>query len=129
MVLDAGVLIALLNPQDVHHATALDLLELKDPPYAVHTLTAAEVLVGPARVDLEAIVWQDLTDAGVIRADLGPTEHLTLARLRAQHQLKMSDTCALATAEQLKMGLVAFDGRLAKVADSLGLLHASCPRF
>lgn len=129
IVLDAGVLIGLLDAHDAHHDAARELLEKEDPPYLVHPLTVAEVLVGPARAGQEAVVWRDLTGAGVERADLGPDEPLTLARLRATHMLKMPDTCVLATADHYGTGLATFDKRLATVADSLGLLHASSPRL
>ncbi|MFE7845667.1 type II toxin-antitoxin system VapC family toxin [Microbacterium sp. NPDC057407] len=129
IVLDAGVLIGVLDSRDAHHGAALRLLEDEAPPYVVHPLTAAETLVGPARTGKEDEVWRDLTAAGVVRADLGADDQLTLARLRAAHSLKMPDTCVLATAEHYATGLATFDRRLAHVADTLGLLHPASPRF
>lgn len=122
IVLDASVLIGLLDNTDAHHADAVALLGREKPPYLVHSLTLAEILVGPARHARADAVWRDLEGIGVDIADLGPDEPFDLALLRAEHGLKMPDTCVLATARHLDVPLATFDHRLADVADSLGLL-------
>ena len=48
IVLGAGLLIAFLDPGDVHHASAVDLLLDLDARCGASTLTLGEVLVGPA---------------------------------------------------------------------------------
>ncbi len=116
IVLDAGVLIGFLDSADAHHDAAVALLERNPSGYLVHPLTAAEVLVGPAKRGVENQVWRDLSGIGVEVAELGPNEPLALARLRAQWGLKMPDTCVLATAEQYDAYLATFDRQLATVA-------------
>jgi predicted nucleic acid-binding protein len=125
IVLDAGVLIGLLEPADAFHDRALTLVEGLATDLAVHTLTLAEVLVGPARVGLAERVRSDLLDIGVRVVDLGADEARTLARIRVEHRLKMPDACVLATAIHLGRPLATFDERLAVAARSYDLLHAS----
>lgn len=127
IVLDAGVLIGLLERTDAHHNAAIALLERNPPPYIVHPLTAAEVLVGPAKHHVEDEVWRDLQEIGVEVADLGPDEALALARLRAMWGLKMPDTCVLATAAEYQARLATFDHRLAKVASHIDVLLPDLP--
>lgn len=122
IVLDAGVVIAVLNGRDEHHAAAVALLEKHPPTYLMHPLTLTEVLVGPAIAGQEGAVLDDLRALGIEQADLGGDEALDLARLRAAHRLKMPDTCVLATAGHHRVALATFDHRLARVAGELELL-------
>lgn len=122
IVLDAGVLIAVLNKSDAHHAAAVTLLTENPPPYLVHPLNLAEVLVGPAKRGQADAVARDLSDIGVQVAELDAGEPLALARLRATWGLKMPDTCVLATAEIYNVRLATFDKRLANVAAQADLL-------
>lgn len=125
IVLDAGVLIGLLDSGDAHHSAAVALLEGQSPPYLVHALTLAEVLVGPARRGRAEEVARDLTGIGVQVAELGPDEPLDLARLRAEWGMKMPDTCVLATAARYDTFLATFDRQLAAVALRAALLLPS----
>lgn len=122
IVVDAGVLIGLLDDGDAHHESAVTLFEQHQPPYLVHALTLAEVLVGPARRGREDEVWRDLQAIGVEVAVLGADEPLALSRLRASHRLKMPDTCVLGTAEHYDVYLATFDHQLAGVAERLARL-------
>lgn len=122
IVLDAGVLIGFLDSSDAHHDAAVGLLERNPPPYVVHPLTAAEILVGPAKRRIEDEVWRDLIGIGVEVAELGSDEPLALARLRAEWGLKMPDTCVLATAEKYETYLATFDRQLANVASRTATL-------
>ena len=122
IVLDASVAIAFLNPNDAHHAAAVDLLKQNPPEYLMHPLTLAEVLVGPALLGIETAVLRDLRSIGVEQAGAGPDEAIELARLRATHRLKMPDTCVLATARHHRTAIATFDERLAGVAVEIGLL-------
>ena len=48
IVVDASVIIALLDANDAHHARAAEVLDDLRDPLAASALTVAEVLVGPA---------------------------------------------------------------------------------
>jgi predicted nucleic acid-binding protein len=74
IVLDASVLIAYLDGENVHHAGAEELLAGEvDDDFGANSVTLAEVLVLPApeqRLDAVRTVLRELTplDAGVARA-------------------------------------------------------------
>lgn len=125
IVLDANVLIALLDERDSHHEAATQLLIETPPPYLVHPLTLAEVLVGPARLGREEDVLRDLEDIGVEVEGFRREESLRLARLRAGRGLTMSDTCVLSVAAHHDVRLATFDRRLAEVAGRKDILRTS----
>jgi predicted nucleic acid-binding protein len=123
IVLDASVLIAYLDGNDVHHAAAERLMTREiDDDFAVNPLTLAEVLVRPARVgrlDVAGAVFRDL---GVVE-QLFPTETaVQLAHLGASTGLRMPDCCVLLTAGQTGARVATFDVPLAKAAGGLGLV-------
>lgn len=122
IVLDASVLIAHLDSQDVHHQRARSLLLAVVPqPLGVSPITLAEVLVPPARTgDVERAL-------GILQVLRVSTIHLDndaaarLAALRAATGLKLPDCCVLLAAQQ-SGGLVAtFDERLAAAAEDRGV--------
>ena len=123
IVLDATVLIALLSPTDTHHERAKSLFTTARGPLLIHPLTAAETLAGAAKVGRDAALWSHLQNLGVQLTAIGPIEPMLLARLRAQHGLKMPDTCVLAAATHAGVPLATFDDRLGEVAESAGLRH------
>jgi predicted nucleic acid-binding protein len=123
IVLDASVVIALLDGGDAHHEAATRILQdAGAADLGISPLTVAEILVGPTRVgraeqtralldalDLQAIPW-------------GPETPSRLAALRVSTGLKLPDCCVLLAAEDAGFGRVAtFDGRLARVAVTRGL--------
>lgn len=115
IVLDAGILIAFLDRNDVHFDRALEIMSRSDDaPFVVHAMNLAEALVGPARNGRSQEARDDLYRVGVVVADLGDDEALILAEARARHGLKMPDTCALATALHEGVRLETFDQRLTK---------------
>lgn len=122
IVLDATVLIALLEPTDAHHTRAVQLLSQVEGTMIVHSLTLAEVLVGPERLGIAGQVDVDLRGIGVQESDLGAGQAMLLARTRAEYRLKMPDTCVLATAIHHGCPLASFDDRLRDAAYRAGLL-------
>lgn len=122
IILDASAVIAFLQRTDEHHLAASAHLARSNPPFLIHAITLAEVLVEPARRGWAEQVAADLSALGVTVANLGPTEHTLLAQTRAAHGLRMPDTCVLATAIHAKAPILTFDLRLAAAAQRLGLL-------
>ena len=115
IVVDASVLIAYLDPNDAHHAAAVEVLAAAVPPLLVHPVTAAEVLVAAVRQGVADDVWADLVAIGV-EVDDTPTDPMQLARLRVETGCKMPDCCVLACAAGRGIGVATFDERLRRFA-------------
>jgi predicted nucleic acid-binding protein len=114
-VVDASVLIAYLDPNDVHHADAVEALVAVDQ-LTVHPLTLAEVLVHPTRQGVAATVLATLTAIGLVVSPL-PIDPLALARLRVKSGLKMPDCVVVATATAHGLMVLTFDERLRRVVE------------
>lgn len=111
IVVDASVLIAFLDPSDIHHARAVEILGDVMPPLFVHPITAAELLVAPMRNGVADLVWNDLVAIGV-EIDRTPIDPFQLARLRSSTGLKMPDCCVLTIAAARSATVATFDERL-----------------
>ena len=123
IVLDADVLIAMLNRDDPQHRKArrriLDALT-EYSARAVSAMTLAEIMVGPiARGDAEAADARRFIEglrAEVVPLDGDRARHL--AAVRARTGLKMPDACVLATALELRgrqpdpVSIASFDRKL-----------------
>ncbi|MGK2956812.1 MAG: type II toxin-antitoxin system VapC family toxin [Acidimicrobiales bacterium] len=121
IVVDANILIAHLDANDIHHDRAMALLlDLADSPLAASPLTLAEVLVGPARSGQLARANTALALLEVASIDLGPDAPMQLALLRAGTSLKLPDCCVLLAAENSTAAIATFDHRLAEVARDRG---------
>lgn len=123
LILDASVLIGLLDTADAHHATAVDDVEAAD--------LAGTDLVAPASAHSEALVsfaragrLSDARDAiaamGIAVTPLTAAIGEDAAQLRAAHgRLRLPDAIVLATARILNAELLTYDDRLARAADDL----------
>lgn len=128
VVLDANIMIALLDSHHVHHATVLDALgdllpDAQGKIAQIHRLTLAEVLVGYPDDSEQAEIYQRLVWGADLRiANLDPDEEIALL-VRARHGtgVKMPDACVLATAMWFGEGLMTFDKRLAGAAAKVGV--------
>ena len=119
-VLDASVLIAVLDDSDAHHDDAVECLEAcLDEDLAINVVTLAEILVGPMRARRDAQVMRELANIGVqvlgIPADAGQS----LADLRLRTGLRMPDCCVLLAAQQVSGSVLTFDHRLAASASEV----------
>jgi len=105
LILDASVLIGLLDTSDPHHLTALADVEAADQAgRALQTPASAykEALVAFARADR-------VTDARESVAGMGITS--------AEHErLRLPDALVLATARELGADLLTYDDRLSRIA-------------
>ena len=117
IVLDASVLIAYLDGDDAHHASAETLLaDAVDDDLAANSLTLAEVLVAPVRDGHLQQVQDILRDLEVAELPFPADTAVRLAQLRASTTLKMPDCCVLLAAEHAAASIATFDVRLAQAA-------------
>jgi predicted nucleic acid-binding protein len=123
IVLDACVLIAHFDENDVHHGRAGRLLaHLGVQPAIMSALSRAEVLVAPARAGRRRAIEDVLKQMQIDVDDLPGDAAGQLAELRAHTGLKLPDCCVLLTAERHGPAEIAtFDARLARVAVERGL--------
>ncbi len=122
IVLDASVVIALLDPHDRHHPRAADLLaEHPAEGFRMHQLTLAEVLVGAVRAGRGVQRFNDLMSLGVVAHEPDAGDTMLLAELRATTGLRMPDCCVLAVARQEMLPLATFDDQLARAAQTPGV--------
>lgn len=122
IALDASVLIAHLNSDDVHHSagTAI-LLDAEPGSMLVHPLTLAEVLVGGVRVGRGVAMRDDLRAAGIESVAVDLDQPLRLAELRATTKLRLPDCCALDVALHRRASLATFDDALTVAARARGV--------
>jgi predicted nucleic acid-binding protein len=121
-VLDASVVIALWSSRDAHHQDARDLLgQVPTAALLMHAVTAAEVLVGPARLGRTADAERALDELGVRIAAFAPHEVGAVATLRATTRLRLPDVCVLHLAASTGSSLATFDERLAAATVTRGV--------
>lgn len=100
IVVDAGVLIAHLDPNHDARVRAFKLLNSAGTEdFGVSPLTLAEVLAKTVRERQDVARRGDLRAIGVVEVPFGPNAGLRLARLRAETDLTMPDCCVLLAAE------------------------------
>lgn len=122
LVLDAAVVIAVLDETDVHHRSAVRLLaENTSATLLMSALTYAEVLVGPARHGRLDLAVRLLDDLGVATVGLADTAGAELADIRARTGSKMPDCCVLLAAREHGGQVATFEERLRVSAAALGL--------
>lgn len=126
IVLDASVLIALLDGEDAHHAAAETLLAREiDDEFAASSLTLAEVLVMPAREGRLDAAREALEDLDVKEWPFPVDAAVKLAQIRAGTGLKMPDCCVLLAAEEVQARIASFDNRLKDAAVGRNLVALS----
>jgi len=122
IVLDASVMIAILDGSDVHFADAKRIFfDNAAERFVAHRVTLAETLVQPARGARESAMSNALDALGVGRLD-EPDDPIELARLRADSGLRMPDSCVLHAAMRDRAKLATFDDRLAAAARQRGVI-------
>ncbi|ACV06068.1 type II toxin-antitoxin system VapC family toxin [Kytococcus sedentarius] len=128
MILDANVVIALLNPEDAHHSRAAGLLvEVPEEDLHIPAVTLGEALVWHVRAGTGERALEVLEDLGlsVIESQEDPLE---LARVRAESGLRMPDCIVLHHALTRGEALATMDERLARAGLERGLRALPRPR-
>ncbi len=123
IVLDASVLVALLDESDVHHQAAVSLLsDLSDQDLGMSPISLAETIVGPARSGNLEVALAAISQLEIATIDLGDDAPLRLALLRSNTGLKLPDCCVLLAAEAVGGDVATFDGQLGDSASRLGIV-------
>ena len=127
MVLDASVLIALMNPGDAHYADAVTVVRRGAVAGALvaHAMTVAESAVGAAEHGLLEQVRRAFDGLGLATAESDDEQPWRLAALRAETRLPLPDCCVLDVAIESGGDLPTFDTRLAAAARRHGVALAT----
>jgi predicted nucleic acid-binding protein len=120
LILDASVLIGLLDREDPHHSKAVDEVEAADRGERQLVTPASaysEALVAFAHADRIADAREAIGAMGITVAPLSATIAERAAILRAtQSSLRLPDAIVLATADVLVGELLTYDEKLERVA-------------
>lgn len=122
LILDASVLIGLLDTADRHHNRAVDDVEVADSEGHQLLLPASaysETLVAFARARRLDEARRAITAMGISIVPLSARIAEQAAELRASHdRLRLPDAIVLATARDLGGRLLSYDRRLSRLARS-----------
>jgi predicted nucleic acid-binding protein len=122
IILDASVLIAHLDGNDLHHQRARDLLEASGAsPLGASPISLAETFVAPARTGQLDAARGALGRIGVAELAFSTDTPARLAQLRADTGRKLPDCCVLLAAQDHEGTVASFDADLLKAARALGL--------
>lgn len=120
LILDASVLIGLLDTEDAHHARSVDDVEAADMAgqrLLVPASAYSEALVAFARVRRVGEAHDAIAAMGITVAPLTEAIAELAADLRARHaRLRLPDAIVLATARALDGDLLSYDRSLARLA-------------
>jgi predicted nucleic acid-binding protein len=120
LILDASVLIGLLDTADAHHARAVDEIAAADDAGAdllVPASAYSEALVAFAQAGRTGEARDAIAAMGIAIADMTKATAERAAELRATHErLRLSDAIVLATARELGAPLLTYDATLTKIA-------------
>jgi predicted nucleic acid-binding protein len=124
VAVDSGVIIALFDSSDVHHAWSMEQIEqIVTARYAIviSALTVAEVLVRPAQAGVADAVRADLMSLRPRVVDVDADLAASAARMRGSRTgLRLPDAIILATALWAQCDyLVTTDQRMAVAADGI----------
>ena len=124
LILDASVVIALLDSADAHHERSLQDVETADDErreLLVPASAYSEALVAFARVDRVSEAREAVVAMGLSVTALTAAIAECAAWLRAQYEsLRLPDAIVLATARALAGELLSYDERLMRLAAKSG---------
>lgn len=123
LILDASVLIGLLDTADTHHDRAVDDVEAADRDGVQLLLPASaysETLVAFARARRLHEARGAIASMGIAIVSLTDTIAERTAELRARDtRLRLPDAIILATAQEMGGSLLSYDRRLSQLAGKL----------
>lgn len=122
IVLDANVLIAMLDPADLHYAgTAAFMRANVGQSFVTNVLTLAEALVHPTGRGEADVNERRFNEFGLRILTVPYDAAVALAEVRHATRLRMPDAVVVFTAEWLGARIVTTDRALATAADRRGL--------
>ena len=121
VLLDSSVLIALLNPRDIHHQKALDS-NAPTHRYIISTISIPEVMAHAIKEGIADRIWRALDSLIYQMVDIDRQIATDAAHLRVSSGLKTPDAIISACATQAKAQLWTFDAKLAKATPGARLL-------
>lgn len=122
IVIDASVLIALVNSADAHHAWAKQFFtDTLDDDLCISALTLAEVLVHPLRHGIGSEFLESISGMGLVVHDITGAQAARLADVRVRSGLKMPDAAVLHLAIEAGTTLATLDSQLAGQAKALNV--------
>jgi predicted nucleic acid-binding protein len=131
LILDASVLIGLLDTADAHHTRAVDQTEAADRagrPLLTPASAYSEALVAFARAGRLGHAREALAAMGISVAPLTARMAERAAELRARHQrLLLPDAIVLACARELGGELLSYDRALTRIAGTGRAKRQSSP--
>lgn len=118
MILDASVLIVLMNPRDAHYGDAVTIVRRAAivGGLVAHAMTIAESAVGAAEHGRIEQVRSAYAGIGLATAHTDSEQPWRVAALRASTRLPIPDCCVLDLALESQGSLATFDSRLAAAA-------------
>jgi predicted nucleic acid-binding protein len=128
VVLDASVVIAFLDPEDVLHDVAVEAFtQHQHEELLIPTSAYAEILVAPHRRGAEAVAEVEafISDLSIRLEALTPAIARAAAELRSESRsLRLPDALVLATAEELGAQVVLTgDESWARISDRVTLIQ------
>ena len=114
VLLDSSVLIALLNPTDFHHKSALNSRTQNDR-FIISSISITELMPRAIKDGIADGIWNALNVVAKEIVDVDSEMALGAARIRALTGARTPDAIISATAQALGAELWTFDAKLAKV--------------
>lgn len=122
IVLDANVLIALLDRRDALHVQAFELVEDHAwDMFCTSAVTFAETLVRPSRLGLASAHGAHLRSVGIRVVPVSRAVARGVADLCAHERVGVPDAAAVVTTQHASGMLATFDRRLGKLARKHGV--------
>ena len=122
IVLDAGVIIGLYDDKYPHHKWAVDFMfQTSADKLLMSAINHAEILVYPTKAGVKDAFQAGIEGLGIKLDVSSLLETESLAALRAETGLKMTDVCAIHLAATEDSILATTDKAVAKAAQALGI--------
>ncbi len=121
VLLDSSVLIAALNPEDIHHQSILNS-NTAGNQFIISSVSITELMPRAIKTGNSDAIWRALTDMVQDVVDFDTALALSAAEIRSHKGLKTPDAIISATAKARGAELWTLDAKLAKATPGARLL-------